>query len=319
MEKSEHGLVAASGMEKKFRAALPEYFLDRDFSLVFSEFAKPIDSSHASLDLAVQIYDVILSVESSCDAFLVLMGSDTLSFVASTLAYLMHEQNVPVIVSGSMAPLGSKQSDANSNIQLALDKLKTFSSAKTPVNVWVTFGNRLIPAVRCKKMYAEVDEAMIQTGASIKPRINSTTSLNKSSLPAWQTKPRSIDIRVIRVLPSICEETIKAQLSGSPDACIVECYAGGTLPSETSPFCSALLAAAKRGVPLFMVSQCVDVYVCFETYASSAWLQNADLCSCGDMNIEAAYSKLWYLLNLGLKGESLKHWMGINLCGERSD
>lgn len=317
MEETEKGLVASSGFEKKFYKAFPEYIDDEHVQFDFTEFEPPIDSSHASLELALEIFKCITSSESGSSAFLVLMGSDTLSFMASALAYLLRDKSLSVLICGSMKPLGQKNSDASENVRTAISELITSNFKHTSLKrVQVAFGGKLLPATRCKKLFADREEAMVDTRGVCVQQNDSNIA---EGLPAWTKKnASSFDIRSIRATPEIHEHAIRFALSGTPDACIIECYGSGTLPHEKSPFSMAIKHAANNGIPIFAISQCLGAYVRFDTYASAGWLNESGVCSCGDMHYEAAYTKLWYLLNLGLKGQELKAWMNTNLCGEIS-
>lgn len=316
MDETEKGLVPSSGIQKKIAEALPEYSHTAEIDLLFTEFDPLVDSSHADLDLAVKITESVLSLLSKGERFLVLMGSDTLAFISAALAYLLRDQQLKLVVCGSMKPLGVADSDATINLSTAISALLSCDgkSASTQ-NVQVAFGGKLIPASRCSKLFANKPDAMIHTG-------NSQISYPKKSkvtLPEWGTRgAQSFDIRILRAVPSMPVQAVSALLSGKPDACIIECYGSGTLPNERSPFSSTVKALASKGLPIFVISQCKDVAVDVSTYASSGWLSNADICTCGDMNIEAAYTKLWYLLNLGITGSELKVLMKKNICGEIS-
>lgn len=310
MVPGEHGLEAAPGFEARLLQAAPEFSNNAELSLAFLEYEQPIDSALAGLDLAVRIARDILAAKSQCDRFLVLMGSDTLSYIAPALAYLLHDQSVRVAVCGSMRPMGVPGSDALANIRLAIEHLQ----AGTFSGVQVAFGKELIPAVRCTKLYTHVVEAMVNTQSpQLQPRacatLNTPTEIDPSLF-------RGFDIRTVRVMPSLHKNAVPSLLSGNPDAIIIQCYGSGTVPGASSDFARALIAADAAAVPLVSISQALYSYVDFTAYASSRWLLDLGVVSCGDMNLEATYTKLWYLLNLGFRGPKLKQHMLANLCGE---
>jgi len=312
MTPSEDGLVASKNFTEVIYKKSPDFFTMDGLSFSFTEFEEPIDSSQASLRMAVKIYDIIQEDAYNADAFLVLMGSDSLSYIASTLAYLSHKDKLSVAVCGSMKPLLAAFSDAEDNLRLAVECLH--SDVLHGVNV--VFGNQIIPAVRTIKLYGHSAEAMTTT------RYRGFLEAPKYSIdspPSFSAEHASdFDIRVVRVSPDMHKSYVTALFSGKPDAVILECYGAGTVPGSDSAFAKGLSRLAKKNVPIFSISQSLFVYVDFSAYAASRWLIDLGVESCGDMNFEACYTKLWYLLNLGCSNKELKRLMQQNLCGEIS-
>ncbi|RYZ80216.1 MAG: hypothetical protein EOO68_37675, partial [Moraxellaceae bacterium] len=322
MDAGENGLTASSNFSEKFFRAFPEYkkkFTPQnsveatsDIDFDFIEYQVPVDSSHADLQFAVKIYHCIYDRSDDIDRWLVLMGSDTLPYIAACLGYLFHQSTLPIIVSGAMKPLTEPNSDAILNVRFALENLQL-----NPLQgVHVVFGGQLLSAVRCTKLYANRADAIVDTTAentSPIPRrfLNVNTPKQKNDFTDF-------DIRVIRVAPSMHTRFVRNALAGCPDAVLIQCYGSGTAPAENSEFAQAIKELKRKEVPLFAISQTMDAWVDFSIYAASAWLSELDIVRCGDMNLEAAYTKLWYLLNHDFSGSRLSEAMQLNLCGEIS-
>lgn len=317
MSAGKDGLTASSHFSEKFFQILPQYQQKGDkknhaIDFEFIEYDTPTDSSHANLQLAVNVYNCIQQQSKNADAWLVLMGSDTLPYIAACLSYLLHKSTLSVIVSGAMKPLTAPQSDAILNLQTALKILQT----EQPQGVNVVFGGELLPGVRCTKLYATLDKAIINTTAAC------ALPLPRESLELVTSNHYAdfidFDIRVIRAAPSLHVNFVRNALAGKPDAVLIQCYGAGTAPAEESQFAQAVKALADKDVPLFAISQTLDARVDFSVYAASAWLEKLGIVRCGDMNLEAAYTKLWYLLNHDFSGARLGVAMQRNLCGEIS-
>lgn len=323
MDAGKDGLVASSNFSEKFFRHFPEYksdllahnLVEKNPAIKFDfiEFDTPMDSSHADLQFAVKIYNCIQNRSNDIHTWLVLMGSDTLPYIAACLAYLLHQSNLSVIVSGAMKPLTAPDSDAILNLRFALETLQH----NPKQGVHVVFGGLLLSAVRCTKLYATRDNAIVNTTADY-------ASFLPKQLPNFvalldDREFKDFDIRVIRVAPSMHVNFVRNALGGHPDAVLIQCYGAGTTPAENSAFGQAIKELAKKGVPLFAISQTLDASVDFSIYAASAWLGRLGVIRCGDMNLEAAYTKLWYLLNHNFNGERLVDAMQVNFCGEISN
>lgn len=312
MDLGRNGLTASGDFRDKFFHYLPHYQDHPAISFTFIEYATPIDSAHADLRLATQIFFDIEKISATVDACLVLMGSDTLPYIAACLAYLRHQRQFPVLVSGAMKPLNAPTTDACANLNFAI----TLLINKQLSGVHVVFGEQCMPAVRCTKLYTHTPAALVSTASNIQhPSTKHPLTL---PLPQPDADFTDYDIRVIRAMPNLHRNFVTQLFSGTPDAIILQCYGSGTAPAEQSEFAQALKATAARNIPVFAISQTLGSRVDFSAYAASAWLDQLGIVRGGDMNLEATYTKLWYLLNLGYRGTDLLQIMQTNLCGEIS-
>jgi L-asparaginase len=79
---------------------------------------------------------------------------------------------------------------------------------------------------------------------------------------------------------------------------------------------NALRRASKSGMILMNVSQCPGGKVLMGHYETSMELQKAGVISGGDSTVEAAVTKLMFLLGQNLTSEETKYYLGNNLKGE---
>ncbi|HMR14980.1 MAG TPA: asparaginase domain-containing protein, partial [Mariniflexile sp.] len=77
---------------------------------------EPIDSSNMNPRYWVQIAEIIESNYASCDGFVVLHGSDTMSYTASALSFMLENLAKPVVFTGSQLPIGDLRTDAKENL-----------------------------------------------------------------------------------------------------------------------------------------------------------------------------------------------------------
>ena len=79
-------------------------------------FEKPIDSSDMNPSHWINIAEIIASNYDKHDGFVVLHGSDTMSYTASALSFLLENLTKPVIITGSQLPIGDLRTDAKENL-----------------------------------------------------------------------------------------------------------------------------------------------------------------------------------------------------------
>ena len=94
-----HAFDFASLLEK-----IPELQL-LDCSIDTVSFKTPIDSSNINRSHWVEIATIIENNYATHDGFVVLHGSDTMSYSASALSFMLENLSKPVIFTGSQLPI----------------------------------------------------------------------------------------------------------------------------------------------------------------------------------------------------------------------
>jgi len=119
-------------------------------------FKEPIDSSNMTPEYWVQIAELIEVNYDKFDGFVVLHGSDTMSYTASGLSFMLENLAKPVVFTGAQLPIGDLRTDAKENlitsIQVASLKDETGPLIK---EVCLYFEYKLYRANRTTKINAE--------------------------------------------------------------------------------------------------------------------------------------------------------------------
>ena len=79
-------------------------------------FERPIDSSNMKPSFWIQIAEIIEEHYAEYDGFVVLHGSDTMSYSASALSFMFENLSKPIIFTGSQLPIGDLRTDAKENL-----------------------------------------------------------------------------------------------------------------------------------------------------------------------------------------------------------
>ena len=80
----------------------------------------------------VELCTIIESNYNDFDGFVVLHGSDTMSYTASALSFMLENLSKPVIFTGSQLPIGDLRTDAKENLITAV-QLAALHENGTPV------------------------------------------------------------------------------------------------------------------------------------------------------------------------------------------
>src|SRR5512145_3073086 len=84
-------------------------------------FNPPLDSSNISPAAWIKVAEIIESNYNTIDGFIVLHGTDTMSYSASALSFMLENLSKPVIFTGSQLPIGSLRTDGKENLISAVE------------------------------------------------------------------------------------------------------------------------------------------------------------------------------------------------------
>lgn len=114
-----------SGRLKAFDLALLQDFIPEleriPVDVSTTTFDEPIDSSDMHPRHWVQMAEMIEASYDAYDGFVILHGSDTMSFTASALSFMLEGLTKPVILTGSQLPIQTIRTDGKENILTSIE------------------------------------------------------------------------------------------------------------------------------------------------------------------------------------------------------
>lgn len=282
-----------------------------------------IDSSNMTPAFWVDIANIIERKYYNYDGFVVLHGTDTMAYTASALSFMFENLSKPIVLTGSQLPLGMLRSDGRENIICALE----IASAQKVVipEVCVFFESRLYRGNRSTKVSAENFDAFCSYNYPSLAKAGINICFKENMILPMPTDPLVVHkqfnehIAVLKLFPGITTEVVTTLLS-TPNlqGVIIETYGSGNAPTEKW-FIDALHEAILGGLIIIDVTQCKVGAVKLRQYAASCDLDRIGIIGGHDITIEAAVTKLMYLLgNYGSDKEQIKHLFTVSLRGEQS-
>ena len=288
-------------------------------------FEAPIDSSNMCPAYWQQLVTIIEKEYDRFDGFVILHGSDTMSYSASAVSFMLENLSKPVIFTGSQLPIGDLRTDAKENlitsIQLAALKENNVSVIK---EVGLYFEYKLYRANRTTKINAEHFEAfaslnypaLIQSGVNLS--VNYSALLVPENKPLLVHKDLESRILLVKMFPGITRETVEHLFSlNTIKGLVLETYGSGNLTTEAW-FIAALKKVIDSGIPVIKVTQCSGGSVVMGHYETSVALKKMGVISGKDITTEAALAKLINLLARKDVQQDFKTIYETSLRGEMS-
>ena len=295
---------------------------------VIQEFDPLLDSSTMNPTQWLQIADRIRRNYADYDGFLVIHGTDTMSFTASALSFMLEDLAKPVVLTGSQMPIGEMRNDAQHNLLTSLLILGRYHARLS--EVMILFANRLYRGNRTTKISVDRFDAFASPNYPPLGRAGIDIRINWDlCLPARARKPDLDMLEIVelgdavvgafRLFPGLKPSLLEAVLAPPVQGVVLECFGAGNAPTDDAAFMDVISRATKRGVVIVAVTQPQRGSANLSLYATGRGLRDAGVVSGFDMTTEAALAKLFYLFEKGFSSDRVKRLMPQALVGELTE
>jgi L-asparaginase len=150
MTKQDGALAPKRGFLPEVIAAMPETEDELMPSIDILEYETILDSSNVGPAEWVMLAKQVQEHYYDYDGFVVIHGTDTLAYTASALSFMLENLGKPVVLTGSMIPMGEVYNDARRNLIISL----VFAAQLELPEVVLFFNDRLLRGCRARKLHS---------------------------------------------------------------------------------------------------------------------------------------------------------------------
>ena len=230
------------------------------------------------------------------DGFVICHGTDTMSYTASALSYLIQNSKKPIVLTGAQKPINLEISDAKTNL---LDSF-TYACSDHARGVVIIFNGNVILGTRARKTrtksfdaFSSIDYprvAIVKDGHVI-PYI---TNLKDDTV--FYDKLDS-NVVLLKLVPGMDSSILEFMLN-KYDGIIIESFGVGGLPEyDESNYNKLIDKYTKLGKVIIMSTQVPNEGSDIAVYQVGHYLkQNEYVLEAYDMTIESAITKLMWIL-----------------------
>lgn len=283
----------------------------------------PLDSSNIGPKEWIQLARTIHDNYHKYDAFIVLHGTDTMSYSASAISFLLDGIAKPIIFTGAQLPLGFPRTDARSNISSSLEIASTKRDGKPVIReVCIYFNHQLLRGNRSRKIESLHFDAfasenyppLAKAGVEMEFNFPYLSEGNQADLKVYS----SLEERILthKVVPGRGFENFNKNLTNElPSGVIIETFGSGNVPQD-GYFLDFLKHLTENEVPVLNVSQCPGGEIIQGKYQASEILKEIGIISGRDITYEAALTKMMYVLANEEDYEKQCHILQTSIKGE---
>lgn len=293
-----------------------------------------LDSSNITPKYWKKVIDEIYSNYDLYDAFVIIHGTDTLSYTCAALSYSMPNISKPVVLTGAQVPFNSIGSDAELNLENAI-RVATQDDVNLK-GIMCVFGSHIMTGTRVKKISEFSYDAFENFNNDGIGRIGTKIHFNEFAVKEHNNKYgeakscKELNIMdefamdkviVLNEFPGLNKKFIKSMIESGVKGIVFRTYADGNsnVGDENDKFENlreVYKLLEENQIPLAIISQPSQGNTTMNNYKPGKLAKDLGGVPAYDMSTEALTVKLGWLIGQNLSYEEIKDMLLEDIRGE---
>jgi len=292
------------------------------------EYDPLLDSSDMGATDWIRIATDIERFYHEVDGFVIIMGTDTMTYCASGISFMLQNLGKPVIFTGGAIPLCEVFNDSRRNLVVSM----LLACSTNICEVCIFFADALYRANRSVKVSSESLHAFkspdfpplatLSVQGYMTPLIRTDLLLDPPKGRLIVHKNLDTRMLVVKLAPGLDDESLMAIVK-DPEvqmkALVLETYGVGNALLRKRGLLEVVQIAIARNVVVFIISEVLHGKLNLKSYELGRKMLEMGVISGEDMTSSALVAKLAYLFGRGLNGDQVRAAMQLNLRGEISE
>ncbi len=251
------------------------------------------------------------------DGIIILHGTDTMVYSASSLSFMVQDFGKPIVFTGSQIPASIPWSDGPRNLVDALRVAGWGDIGET----CIVFNGEIHRANRTRKIRERALDAFDSVDGRPLGFLARDIVFYENRTPRHNLVP-NFDTRMddmvylLKVFPGMRPSIIPRIVELGYHGIVIEGFGSGNIPTKENALTGAIKNALDEGVIVVMSTQCAFGQADLSLYAVGKAAQDVGALSAFDMTSEAAAVKLMWILGHTKNKESVREMMLTNYSGE---
>ncbi|MBQ3221140.1 MAG: asparaginase [Clostridia bacterium] len=297
------GLIPGIGAQELLKC-VPEIF---EFCEVDAVQPYNIDSTNVTPEHWILLAKTLRENYDKYDGFVVCHGTDTMSYTAAMLSYLVQNSPKPIVLTGSQQPIDKEDTDGRVNLRDSF----LYASDDLACNVVIVFQGKIIAGTRAKKVRTKSFNAFESVdfpnlGIVRDGKIIRYIQTPKSDAPVFYTELND-KVGLLTLTPGVKGELLDAYFKVN-DAVVLSGYGTGGIPEgEYYGFYDIISRWERKGKTLIVTTQVQQEGSDMDVYRVGRGLKNRfDLLESYSMTYESIITKMMWILAQTREDEKIK-------------
>lgn len=296
-----------------------------ELDIEVKSFETPLDSSEIDPSHWHIIAKWIVDAYDAFDGFVVLHGTDTMSYTGSALSFMLQGLRKPVVMTGSQLPIGIIRTDGKENLITAIEMAaaKDANGEAILQEVAVYFEYALFRANRSAKISAHQFEAFASPNYPLLAKAGVQIKWNREHLLRTNNtrlEPKldlSNQVIIWHLFPGMPIELYCQSLDFDQVKILILKTFGVGNAFSNSDFQELLKRYVDQGGIILNITQCQSGEVKQGAYQTSTFFEQIGVIGGADLTVEAAITKSMFALANFTK-DQIPKFLESNVVGELS-